>query len=103
MRPRSCRTFSGTATFKYTVQDSAGNQATADVTLVVPAPAGPAAQDDLYTCKPGHTCSVSAAQGLLANDTGLQLTLIGVDPPIASEGTVAVNPDGSFDWTPPSG
>lgn len=100
--PRTFRTFFGTVTFTYTVRDAVSNQATADVTLVVPAPA-PVAEDDAYTCTFGQVCSVPAADGLLANDTSaasLPLTVIGTPTP--SAGTLVVNGDGSFEWTPPT-
>lgn len=75
---------------------------TSCVNIQVAAP-DPLAVDDPYSCAFNLVCSVPAAQGVLANDvssSSLSFTVVGA--PTASAGTVVVNADGSFDWTPPS-
>lgn len=97
--------WAGTVTFNYTFADpdiAAGAPAT--VTIVVPAPPPPVAADDSYVCAFGQEVwSVATADGLLANDTSpVNLTISVVGSPTPSDGTLAVNADGSFDWTPPN-
>lgn len=66
-------------------------------------PPGPVATDDTYTCAFGVPCTVTAGQGLLANDASpANLALSVVGNPSASVGTLVVDADGSFVWTPPS-
>jgi hypothetical protein len=62
-------------------------------------PALPFANADAYTVT-GHTLTVSAANGLLSNDTnptGQPMTVSFVNPP--DSGSVSVNADGSFTYT----
>jgi hypothetical protein len=68
----------------------------------------PASAPDSYSTPFGQALSVPAA-GVLANDS-LQdpaypgpLTATLVDPPAAAAGTVSLNPDGSFTFTPVAG
>jgi VCBS repeat-containing protein len=61
----------------------------------------PEAVDDAYTVDEDQVLTVSAASGVLANDTDADedsLTAQLVTPP--DNGTVTLNPDGSFTYTP---
>lgn len=61
----------------------------------------PAAHDDSYSMDANTTLSVSAALGVLANDTSssqLPLTALLVSKP--SHGSLDLNPNGSFTYTP---
>ncbi|MGE0430732.1 MAG: beta strand repeat-containing protein [Planctomycetota bacterium] len=66
-------------------------------TLVVAAPTG---ADDSYSSLGNTTLTVSAANGVLANDTGSGTTVSASDTTSANGATVAVNADGSFTYTP---
>jgi ELWxxDGT repeat protein len=67
----------------------------------------PVANADAYIADPGSTLTVSAAAGVLANDTDADpgdvpyLTASVVSGP--ANGTLAFNPDGSFTYTPNAG
>ncbi len=66
----------------------------------------PTSVADSYTAKAGTALTVSAAQGVLANDTdhngvALKATLATGGAP--SHGTLALNSDGSFTYTPNAG
>jgi len=94
------RTFSGTDTFTYTVTDDSGRTATATVTVTV----GPDAVADTATATAGRALDVPAGEGLLANDAGTgPLTAALADGRGPQHGTVVVNPDGSYVYTPADG
>ena len=59
------------------------------------------AEDDTYDAIHDRALSVSAADGLLANDAGLGLTAVRLTNP--AHGTVTVNADGSFTYRPDGG
>lgn len=59
---------------------------------------GIVAVDDSYTVQEDQQLVVSAANGVLANDTGLNLTASRTSGP--THGSVTLNPDGSFAYTP---
>ncbi|MGE5223044.1 MAG: cadherin-like domain-containing protein, partial [Omnitrophica WOR_2 bacterium] len=64
----------------------------------------PVAHDDTYSTEVDTTLSVSAASGVLANDSsskGLPLTAIKVSSP--SHGSLVLNPGGSFTYKPSEG
>jgi uncharacterized delta-60 repeat protein len=70
-------------------------------TVAVQDPAGPVAINDSYTTNENTSLTVPAATGVLANDTdsfGAPLTAIQVGNP--ANGTVTLNGDGSFTYTP---
>lgn len=58
----------------------------------------PAAQDDTNTTSVGQPLEVSAEDGLLKNDTGEDITVTSYTQP--ENGTVVVNSDGSYTYTP---
>jgi methionine-rich copper-binding protein CopC len=63
----------------------------------------PTAVDDAYTTDQGKTLTVPAP-GVLANDVGTGLTATPQNAaPTAQGGTVTLNADGSFTYTPPAG
>jgi VCBS repeat-containing protein len=118
--------FSGDDTFRYQDFDGKANSNVATVTLHVPAgtqqappptenpppvetppPAQnqpPTASNDVFTTPAGTTLNVAAASGLLANDSdpeGAALTASLFADPL--HGTVSVQPDGSFSYTPSDG
>ncbi|MCA9705451.1 MAG: FG-GAP repeat protein [Myxococcales bacterium] len=67
----------------------------------------PQAHDDLYFVRVDQApLAVDAAAGVLANDVepeGQGLVVEAADPLSAAGGTVVVQPDGGFDYTPPAG
>ena len=96
--------WSGTDTISYTIADPNANTATATVTITVnPTPDPPRAADDAYTTFVDQTL-VAAAAGVLGNDSdedGEPLTASLVSGP--TSGSLTLNPDGSFSYTPASG
>ena len=60
----------------------------------------PVCVDDVYTTNQDTTLTVNAASGVLANDTLNGGTLVAFDATSTANGTVSVNPDGSFVYTP---
>lgn len=102
--------FIGTDTFKYVLTNSSGTS-TAQVTVtVVPIP--PSVADDAFAT-PRNVALNQPAPGVLANDTlnaaniagygaaaGSEQTTIGATTPTAQSGTVRLNADGSFVYTP---
>ncbi len=90
--------FTGDDSFTYTATNAAGSD-TATVTVTVQAPAG--ANNDSYTTAKNTTLTI-VAPGLLANDTGFpapSATPI-TNGSTAQGGTVTLNTDGSFTYTP---
>ena len=103
--------FSGTDTFRYRVTNFTAS-VTATVTMTVFAP--PVANNDSYVTSLNTTLSVPLA-GVLGNDalnsstitgygkTGNEQASIGQATATASGGTVSLNADGSFSYTPAAG
>jgi VCBS repeat-containing protein len=94
--------FTGTDSFTYEANDGSLNSNVATVTLTVVNDA-PVANDDSYTAHKNLTLNV-AATGVLANDSdpnGDALTAVLVSN--ASNGSVTLNSDGSFSYTPNAG
>jgi CshA-type fibril repeat protein len=99
--------FTGIDSFNYTITDSAGETATATATLNVISAPNPTAVNDSYTAYRGSTLTVPTATGVITNDTdnggGHTLTIAAYAQSTAQGGVVAMNPDGSFSYTPPPG
>ena len=95
--------FAGTDTFTYTVSDGNGSTAIETVTITVnPVNDPPDAVDDSYTTDEDTALVVPAGSGLASNDTdpeGDGLEVQSVDT-VGLAGSVSVDPDGSFVYTP---
>ncbi|KXW63489.1 hypothetical protein MPHL43070_01960 [Mycolicibacterium phlei DSM 43070] len=95
----------GTDTFTYTITDSDGatsNTATVTITITAVNDA-PVASDDAYSVNQGQTLTVSGP-GVVGNDfdvDGDAITATLVNGP--ASGTVTLNKDGSFTYTPTAG
>jgi predicted outer membrane repeat protein len=94
----------GTGSFTYRASDGVSLSPVATVTLTLP-PVPPSAADDAFTLpNPTPNQSTVAAPGVLANDTlndaFTPLTAVLVSQPSPSFGSVALNADGSFTFTP---
>ena len=90
--------FTGVDTFTYKANDGTDDSNVATVTITVNAL--PVANDDSYTTNQGVTLNVPPP-GVLANDTdpeGDPLTAVLVTTPV--NGTLTLNSDGSFTYTP---
>ena len=61
----------------------------------------PLANPDSYTAEAGTTLTVDSTQGVLANDAGAPLTVITNTNP--THGTLTLNSNGSFSYTPQAG
>ncbi|MCH8048210.1 MAG: tandem-95 repeat protein, partial [Planctomycetes bacterium] len=96
--------FVGTDTFTYQANDGAVNSSLATVTLnVVDVNLPPTASDNAYRVDEDNLLEVDAAAGVLDNDVdanGDVLTATLVSGP--DQGTLQLNPDGSFSYTPES-
>ena len=93
--------FSGTDNFTYRIEDGNGGEARAFVTITVNAVNDPPeANDDSYSTDEDTVLTV-AAPGVLANDSDVDgdtlLTSVVSD---VSNGTLSLNGDGSFSYTP---
>jgi YD repeat-containing protein/VCBS repeat-containing protein len=96
--------FTGADSFTYQASDGAAASPAATVSITVAANKVPAAANDGYTMVAGHTLSVAAATGVLANDSdadGDPLTAVLISG--TSNGTLTLNGDGSFHYVPNAG
>ncbi|WP_227498710.1 tandem-95 repeat protein [Synechococcus sp. PCC 7336] len=94
--------FNGSDSFTYAVSDGNGGTDTATVTLTVdPVNDDPVAAGDSFSVDEDATLTVDAAAGVLANDSdidGDSLSAALVSD--VSNGTLTLNADGSFEYTP---
>ena len=94
--------FCGTDSFTYTATD--GNATSAPATVTITVYSVPVANAVAYTVIDGNTLTVSAANGVLANDTDADGgTLSAVLGTTTSNGSLTLNADGSFVYTPNAG
>jgi Bacterial Ig domain/Lamin Tail Domain/CotH kinase protein len=93
--------FTGTSSFTYRANDGTANSAAA-ATVTLKINSRPIANGDTYGGTEDVPLTINAP-GLLANDSDPEsdpLTAILVTPPIPAQGSVTVNPNGSFTFTP---
>jgi VCBS repeat-containing protein len=94
--------FNGTDGFSYLANDGSGDSLVASVTITVnPVNDAPVAGADSYSVDEDATLTIDAAAGVLANDTDIDgdpLTATLVTGP--ANGTLTLNSDGSFSYTP---
>ena len=95
--------YSGTDTFNYTVTDQFDRTATGTVTISVgpEVNAPPTAPNYSETTPLDTPLVVSAATGVLSDVTGQNISITATTDP--SNGTVVVNADGSYRYTPDAG
>jgi VCBS repeat-containing protein len=92
--------YNGTDAFTYTISDGHGGTASATVTVAIaPVNDPPAASNDSYTTNEDTALTV-AAPGVLANDVDVDSSLTAVLVSGPGHGSLALNPDGSFIYTP---
>jgi hypothetical protein len=90
--------YTGTDSFTYYAKNAYAESAATTVTITVINPV-PTAENDSYSVYANHTLTVPAASGLLLNDTGAgTLTAVKVTDP--SHGSLSLNSDGGFTYTP---
>jgi hypothetical protein len=100
---QSVANFTGQVTFTYVANDIAADSNVATATITVePVNDIPAANDDVFYLTSMTTTSV-AAPGVLANDTDADGDTLSAINGVASAGTLVLNADGSFDYTPQAG
>ncbi|HZV09397.1 MAG TPA: Ig-like domain-containing protein, partial [Novosphingobium sp.] len=94
----------GADSFTYQAEDSKGNFSSATTVSLNVTQVTPTANADSFAGKEGTALSVSAANGVLANDTGASgLALSAVLGTTTQHGALALNADGSFTYTPNAG
>jgi uncharacterized repeat protein (TIGR01451 family) len=86
-------------TFTYTLENLLGTS-TAVVSLTVELPGPPVAVSDAYTATVNTTLNVPAGSGVLDNDTVNAATITDYAATTAEGGSVTLNADGSFSYTP---
>src|SRR5262249_44694477 len=95
--------FTGTDSFTYEISDGRGGLSTATIFITVGGTPVPVATADSYSVAHDHVLHI-AASGVLANDTdpnGEALAAVLATGPAV--GSLTLNADGSFDYTPPVG
>jgi len=91
--------YNGSDSFVYELDDGSGNTSRATVTITVnPVPDVPTVSADSYSVNEDNTLNV-AAPGILSNDTSVDPISV-LDYTQTTNGTLVVNADGSFDYTP---
>jgi VCBS repeat-containing protein len=94
--------YTGSDSFTYQASDGSLSSSVVTVTLnVAPVNDAPLAVNDTYTTSEDTALNILAAEGVLKNDSDVEsnaLTATIADAPL--HGTVVVNADGSFSYTP---
>jgi Ca2+-binding RTX toxin-like protein len=96
--------FVGVTSFEYYANDGVTNSATTAWGVINVTDSPPVAVNDIYKIRPGDTLVVDAAGGVLANDSdpeGKPLSAWLTSGP--SNGSITLNSDGSFSYTPKAG
>lgn len=93
--------FQGVDTFHYQLTDANGSDTAVATITVAPSGAPPVAADDAYSTLVDVPLSVPALTGVQANDMSSSGTATVSTPP--GSGTLTLNPDGSFLYTPSMG
>ena len=96
--------FNGADSFTYKATNGLEESNVATVTINVAAVKdAPVAKADTYNVTKNTTLTVAAALGVLANDTDIDgLGMTAVVTANVTKGTLAMNADGSFAYTPPN-
>ncbi|MCO4292657.1 Ig-like domain-containing protein, partial [Solitalea sp. MAHUQ-68] len=98
--------FNGTVVYNYTVSDPCGSVATASLTIVINSPTvnrPPVAVNDNYSTSEGVALIIQAP-GIMVNDTDLDgNSLTAQLVSTTTKGTLVLNADGSFTYTPNAG
>jgi VCBS repeat-containing protein len=95
--------FHGTDSFEYTVTDGEDMDTGVVTITVTPVNDAPEAVDDSYTTNEGTVLTITAP-GVLGNDTDVDsLTLSAILDSGPANGTLVLNADGSFTYTPNAG
>lgn len=98
--------FNGEAGFDYTVVDARGATSIGHVTVqVAPVDDAPEARGDAYAASEDSPLVRTAAQGVLGNDRDIDgdaFVVTGFSAATVQGGTVAMQADGSFVYTPPA-
>jgi hypothetical protein len=96
--------FVGTDTFTYTVFDDGVPQLSDDATITITVYDNPpVANDDSYTMSQDSVLNIDATGGLLANDADPDFDSLTIVPAPPSNGTIAIDVDGAFTYTPFAG
>jgi len=91
--------YSGVFRVDYTAEDAEGNTATSTLTISV----GLKAADDVDSTTAGTAITRGADSGVLVNDAGSELEVIGFQAVPSAKGTLTVTADGSYEFTPADG
>ncbi len=94
--------YAGEDSFSYRARDASLGSPPVAVTLLVGAVGDePQAADDSYQTIPNQPLAIGAAEGVLANDSDVDsVSLEAVLVADVANGALALNPDGSFNYTP---
>jgi VCBS repeat-containing protein len=94
--------FSGSDSFSYRVSDGKATSATATVTLIVSnINSAPLAQPDQYATTKNVPLNITPTSGVLGNDSDIDgQTLVALLVTSTTQGTLSLNPDGGFNYTP---
>src|SRR5207237_1259359 len=95
--------YNGADSFTYPISDGHGGNASAAVSITItPVNDPPVAANDTYTTNEDTTLTIPAVSGVLANDTDVDAgtTLTAVLVTASSRGSVVLNPNGGFTYTP---